>query len=145
MSCELCTHVETPAWSLVWRDERLRVVRVLDAPDFPGYYRVIWNAHVAELSELADADRAHLMAVVTEVERALRVALNPTKINLAALGNVVPHLHWHVIARFQRDSHFPQPIWGQRQRESDAHAMARIGLALPALDEQLALSLGELR
>ena len=108
--CELCEHSETAAWSLVFLDARLRVVRVLDAPDFPAFYRVIWNGHVAELSELAVTDRLHLMNAVVAVERVLREALSPTKINLAALGNMVPHLHWHVIARFDWDSHFPQPI-----------------------------------
>ena len=43
-------------------------------------------------------------------------ALQPAKVNLAALGNMVPHLHWHVIPRFADDSHFPQPVWGARQR-----------------------------
>ena len=51
------------------------------------------------------------MGVVAQVEQALRQHLQRTKINLAALGNLVPHLHWHVIARFDWDSHFPAPVW----------------------------------
>jgi hypothetical protein len=51
--------------------ERLRVVRVLDAPEFPAFYRVIWNEHVAEMSDLA-CDRAHLMDAVLAVEHAAR-------------------------------------------------------------------------
>jgi diadenosine tetraphosphate (Ap4A) HIT family hydrolase len=112
----------------------MRVVRVLDAPDFPAFYRVIWNAHLAEFSDLAAADRAAVMEAVVAVERMLREALAPTKINLASLGNVVPHLHWHVIARFEGDSHFPQPIWGERQRTADPAEQARITRSLPALD-----------
>ena len=142
MACELCQHVETPACSLVWRDERLRVVRVLDAPDFPAFYRVIWNAHVAEFSDLSAPDRQHAMDTVVAVERALREALQPTKVNLAALGNLVPHLHWHVIARFEGDSHFPQPIWGLRQRDGDAALLQRLSAALPAIDARLAAELG---
>ncbi len=141
MACELCQHVETPAWSLVWRGERLRVVRVLDAPDFPAFYRVIWNAHVAEFSDLSAPDRQHAMDTVVVVERALREALQPTKVNLAALGNLVPHLHWHVIARFGGDSHFPQPIWGVRQRDGDAALLQRLSAALPAIDARLAADL----
>ncbi|MBN8488697.1 MAG: HIT family protein [Burkholderiales bacterium] len=141
MGCELCSRLETPACMAVAATPRLRVVRVLDAPDFPAFYRVIWNAHVAEFSDLNDVDRAHAMDTVVTVERALRERLSPTKINLAALGNMVPHLHWHVIARFERDSHFPQPIWGTRQRDSDADALARIGLALPMVDERIAAAL----
>lgn len=141
MACELCEHIETPAWSLVFADDRLRVVRVLDAPEFPAFYRVIWNAHVAELGELAAADRSHLMDAVVAVERVLREALAPTKINLAALGNLVPHLHWHVIARFAWDSHFPQPIWGARQRTPEPAAASRMPVPLNELDARVRAAL----
>jgi diadenosine tetraphosphate (Ap4A) HIT family hydrolase len=73
------------------------------------------------------------MDAVTEIERVLRSLLAPTKVNLAALGNVVPHLHWHVIARFSDDSHFPAPIWAAARRE----ALPRV-LPLAAVDAALA-------
>ena len=57
--------------------------------------------------------------VLSGVEEVLREHLAPTKINLAALGNMVPHLHWHVIARFDWDSHFPSPVWAAAQRPDD--------------------------
>lgn len=140
-SCALCSteHAESLP---VWADAQLRVVRVLDAPDFPAFYRVIWNEHVAELSDLSAPQRAHCMDAVVAVEKVLRQALRPSKINLAALGNMVPHLHWHVIARFEWDSHFPQPIWGSRQREPQPAALARLPLPLTELDEQLRRALG---
>ncbi len=141
MACELCEHQQTPAWPLVWQNAQLRVVRVLDAPEFPGFYRVIWNAHAAEFSDLSVAQRQHCMAVVAEVEALLRAALGPTKVNLAALGNMVPHLHWHVIARFDWDSHFPQPIWGQRQRTPAPSALERLAEPLAGLDERLRAAL----
>jgi diadenosine tetraphosphate (Ap4A) HIT family hydrolase len=114
MSCELC---DTPGGGLLWQDKRCRVVRV-DEPGYPGFCRVIWNAHVKEMSDLDPADRAHCMAVVFGVEQALRSLMQPDKINVASLGNMVAHVHWHVIPRFADDPHFPQPIWGARQRES---------------------------
>ncbi len=126
--CPLCT---TPGGRLIWRDAMLRVVHV-DEPGFPGFYRVIANAHVGEWSDLSSDERQRFMGVVVAVEEALREVLTPTKINLAALGNMVPHLHWHVIARFEWDSHFPQSVWGTKQRESD-----------PAKVQQVALRLGE--
>ncbi len=141
-ACELCDFVEQPGWQLVCRDARLRVVRVLDAPDFPAFYRVIWDAHVAELSELSPAERAHCLEAVVAVEQVLRDALAPTKINLASLGNVVPHLHWHVIARFDWDSHFPQPIWGSRQRPSLPDVAGRLAVPLSELDRRVRLALG---
>jgi diadenosine tetraphosphate (Ap4A) HIT family hydrolase len=114
--CELC---RLAGGRLIWRDARCRVVAV-DEPGYPGFCRVIWNDHVAEMSDLDAADRAHCMAVVHGVELALRETLKPAKINLASLGNLVPHLHWHVIPRFRDDPQFPQPLWGPRQREGAA-------------------------
>lgn len=135
--CELCAAGPSAAWAEVAADERLRVVRVLDAPGFPAFYRVIWREHVAELSDLSPADRAHCLEVVVAVECALREALAPTKINLASLGNMVPHLHWHVIARFDWDSHFPQPIWGARQRDVVPPAAARLARPVTMIDDEI--------
>ena len=109
MACELC---DTLGGELLWQDEVCRVVRVND-PDYPGFCRVIWKRHVQEMTDLAADERRHLMAVTFAVEQALRQVLSPDKINLASLGNVTPHLHWHVIPRFMDDRHFPNPIWGQ--------------------------------
>lgn len=113
MNCELCA---TPGGAVLWQDRRCRVVQV-EEPGYPGFCRVIWNTHVREMSDLAAADREHCMNVVFAVERALRQTLAPAKINLASLGNMVAHVHWHVIPRFGDDPHFPQPIWGARQRD----------------------------
>ena len=136
-ACELCHGAPSTATLPVWHDDRLRVVRVLDAPEFPAFYRVIWSAHVAELSDLSVDDRQHCLALVVAVEQVLRAALAPTKINLAALGNLVPHLHWHVIARFDWDSHFPQPIWGARQRSPVPAAALRLASPLSDIDQQV--------
>lgn len=118
-------------------DGRLRVVAVDDA-DYPGFLRVVWNAHVRELSELGEADAIHLLNALRTVEAAQRRALSPLKMNVASLGNQVPHLHWHLIPRFADDAHFPKPIWADRQREPAADAIAahRAGV------EQLELEVG---
>lgn len=116
VDCELCMRA---GGDLLWRDEDLRVVLVDDV-DYPGFTRVIWNAHVAEMSELSALQRVRLMDVVNAVESAQRALLAPAKINLASFGNMVPHLHWHVIPRWRDDAHFPQPVWGARQREPEA-------------------------
>jgi diadenosine tetraphosphate (Ap4A) HIT family hydrolase len=71
------------------------------------------------------------MEAVVLVEQALRAAVQPDKINLAALGNMVPHLHWHVIARHAWDSHFPAPVWAAPQRAGDAEREAQVRAALP--------------
>jgi diadenosine tetraphosphate (Ap4A) HIT family hydrolase len=113
MSCELC---DQPGGTLLWQNETCRVVLVADA-DYPGLCRVIWKQHVKEMTDLSAAERAHLMTTVFAVEAAIREVMRPDKINLASLGNMTPHLHWHVIPRYTHDKHFPQPIWGTAQRE----------------------------
>lgn len=115
MTCPLC---DTPGGDLLWQDDFCRIVRVTDTPDYPGFCRVILNRHVAEMTDLLPAERARLMMTVMKVEQVLRDLLRPDKINLAALGNVVPHVHWHVIPRFVDDPHFPNPIWGVRLRDT---------------------------
>ncbi|MDO8346799.1 MAG: HIT family protein [Rugosibacter sp.] len=113
MSVAGCVLCRDEGGELLWADARCRVIRVTgdEGRDFPGFCRVIWQAHVAEMSDLAAADAAHLLHVVLAVERTLRDVMRPDKINLASLGNAVPHLHWHVIPRWHDDSHFPAPIW----------------------------------
>ena len=112
MDCVFCRE---DGGEVLWSDDTLRVV-LADEPDWPGLCRVIWGAHVAEMSDLPDADRVRVMTAVNGVERAMRRVLVPEKINLASLGNQVPHVHWHVIPRFSNDSRFPLPIWAPRQR-----------------------------
>lgn len=121
-TCELC-HPEGE--ELVWENSKLRVIRASE-PGFPAFYRVIWNQHIAELSDLSAADRAYCIDVVCAVEQSLRQVLLPTKINLASLGNMVPHLHWHIIARFEWDSHFPNPVWAPAVRASDIDKLSQI-------------------
>jgi diadenosine tetraphosphate (Ap4A) HIT family hydrolase len=120
-ACELC---DTPGGEVLWQDGRCRVIRVggADAAAFPGFCRVVWQAHVREMSDLPPADRRHLLEVVAATEAAVRIAVAPDKINLASLGNVVPHLHWHVIPRWADDSHFPAPIWAGATRPVPARA-----------------------
>ncbi len=132
MSCDFC---QQDGGLVLWRDRRCRVVGI-DEPGYPGFCRVVWNAHVKEMTDLEPREQAHLMRVVFAVESVLRELMGPAKVNLASLGNMVPHLHWHVIPRFTDDPHFPQPIWGARQRERDAGGRAlapgRLAAALAA-------------
>ena len=99
---------------------------------------MVWNAHAAEFSDLTVAERQHCMDAVVVVESALREFLQPTKINLAALGNMVPHLHWHVIPRYRDDRHFPESVWGPAQREGVIHPAADPVALARAIDGALA-------
>jgi hypothetical protein len=96
IDCELCT---APGGDLLWGDTSCRVVRVVDADR-----RAVSGLLPRDLEQPCRrderarvADARHFMDVVFATERALRRIMQPDKINLASLGNVVPHLHWHVI------------------------------------------------
>ncbi len=109
-SCELC---DGDGGATIFRSAKWRVVRV-EGPEgdaFPGFCRVIWNEHVRELTDLSSTDRHLFMDVVFRLEAALRTSLSPHKMNVASLGNLTPHLHWHVIPRYADDPAFPKPIW----------------------------------
>jgi diadenosine tetraphosphate (Ap4A) HIT family hydrolase len=117
-----CVFCDAAGGRTIWMDRRCRVV-LADEPAFPGLCRVVWNDHVKEMTDLGHTDRMHLMDAVFATEQALRELLNPDKMNVATLGNQVPHLHWHVIPRFADDSHFPQPIWAAAVRAGAARPL----------------------
>lgn len=132
-ACDLCTLLAAPpAGAIVWQDERLAVVAV-DEPGYPGFTRVVWKAHVKEMTDLAPAERAHVMTAVFAVEAAQRAVLAPAKVNLASFGNMTPHVHWHVIPRYTDDAHFPNPTWGARQRDASPEALQARAALLPRL------------
>ena len=108
-NCELCDaqHGDVVFVSPHWR------VLLVDDANYPGFCRVVWNAHVKEMTDLSVAERQEFMAAVWAVEQIIRDIMVPHKINLASFGNMVPHLHWHIIPRYTDDAHFPNPIWAQ--------------------------------
>ena len=111
--CPLCSPDKGP---VLWQDDRLRIVRVDDAP-YPGFLRVIWNSHEAEMTDIDALCRLHLMRTVFRLEVLQRALLRPDKINLASLGNQVPHLHWHLIPRWRNDPCFPDAIWAAPRQD----------------------------
>ena len=119
MTCDLCENV---GGELLWQSVLCRIVLVDDA-DYPGFCRIILNRHVKEITDLETGERSLLMRVLLAVESSVRVVVNPDKINLASLGNMTPHVHWHVIPRFADDRHFPNPIWGEVKREGTKRAV----------------------
>ncbi|NVD72168.1 HIT family protein [Duganella sp. BJB488] len=133
MACDLCALLAAPAaGAVIWSDRQLSVVAV-DEAEYPGFTRVVWNAHVKEMTDLSPAERGRVMEVVWAVESAQRAVMAPEKINLASFGNMTPHVHWHVIPRYVDDAHFPNPTWAAAQRASAPEVLAARRALLPAL------------
>ena len=121
MICILC---QPSQHQILWQNDFCRVVLLNDA-DYPGYCRVELIAHIKEMTDLPIHQCSQLMQTVCVVEQAIRDVLQPTKINLASLGNKTPHLHWHVVPRFDNDKHFPNSHWGQALREVKTEALTK--------------------
>ena len=117
-NCALCKDELKPEeGQLIWQGDEARIILVND-PDLPGFCRVVWNRHVAEMTDLTYGEREHLMTLVFAVEEAMRHVMHPDKVNIAALGNIVPHIHWHVIPRFKDDAFYPGSAWSKRVQET---------------------------
>ncbi|HWZ48280.1 MAG TPA: HIT family protein [Herbaspirillum sp.] len=130
--CELCELCEVDGGEVLFQNDDYRVVLVDDTA-YPGFCRVIWQKHVKEMTMLSPAQRNVLMDGVWRVEAALLEIMQPAKVNLASLGNMTQHLHWHLIPRFNDDAHFPNPIWGEAKRSPSAAVMAERSALLPQL------------
>ena len=132
-SCPLCDHADE---TVLWSNANHRVIWI-DDTGYPGFCRVILNAHVREMTDLSASERQELMAVVFAVEAAVREVVRPDKINLASLGNRVAHVHWHVIPRWVDDPKFPDSIWSAVRRDAPSRAIpehlpAQLAAALAA-------------
>ena len=119
-ACVLC---ETAGGQLIWANDAMRVILVEDAC-YPGFTRVISRKHVAEMTDLRADARAAMMSAVWTVESVQRAVLAPHKVNLASLGNMVPHVHWHVIPRWRDDVAFPDAIWAPPHRSEPGAGVA---------------------
>lgn len=111
--CELC---RPDSDRVIWKNERFYI---LDAGSerFPAYIRIVSVAHVAEMTGLPKAEREELRAIMDASEELMRDLLHPDKVNWAQFGNMVPHLHWHLTARWRDDEVFPDNPWGKPVRE----------------------------
>ena len=87
-------------------------VRLMDDANHPWLVLVPRVAEMIEIIDLDTAQRTQLAAEVDAACRALKTLFKPDKLNVAALGNLVPQLHVHVIARYRSDIAWPRPVWG---------------------------------
>lgn len=119
-------------------DFALSRVVLMDEARFPWLILVPRICGARELIDLDEGDQRNLIAELNFVGRALEAQLKPDKLNIAALGNHVPQLHVHVIARFTHDAAWPDPVWGRGERVAYARAEreARIARLRDALRDR---------
>jgi len=91
---------------------RLSLLLLMNDARYPWFILVPQREGISEIQQLAAADRQALLEESCLLSEALHAAFSPDRINVAALGNVVPQLHVHHIARFTDDDAWPAPVWG---------------------------------
>ena len=106
--CPLCNPVDE---RVIWRGKLVRVIDASD-DDLPGFVRVIVKRHAAEMVDLTPEESAMVRKAVRLCELCMLETMHPDKINLASLVNMLPHVHWHVIALYKDDD----SIWSPRRR-----------------------------
>lgn len=115
MHCELCVSRHPTE---LWRNEHFYVLHA-NEPLIPGFIRVVAVDHIPEMSDLTPKLRAELWELLNLVESVMRQEMKPKKVNLAEFGNMVPHLHWHVIPRYEDDAFYPGSVWSTIVRTVD--------------------------
>jgi diadenosine tetraphosphate (Ap4A) HIT family hydrolase len=111
-------------------------VLMMNERTYPWLILVPRRADISEIGELEAADRALLIEEIARLSGIVRARLSPDRINVAALGNVVPQLHVHVVARFKTDPAWPRPVWGAQPVApySDGELDRQAGLWSAALE-----------
>ena len=82
------------------------------------WLKVVLKREATEFSQCSSEEKSEIFRLLDVIEKAMIAYYKPTKINIASFGNYVPQVHWHVMARFENDSYFPEPMWGKKQREA---------------------------
>ena len=110
-------------------------LRLMDDANHPWLILVPRVPDAVEIVDLVEQQQAELMREIGRASRLLQATFKPHKINVAALGNLVPQLHVHVIARYREDIAWPKPVWGMAAAQPYAPEMLveRIGRLRDAL------------
>ncbi len=119
--------------SIIYTNELLRVE--VEESEIP-WLKVFTQEAYKEFSEVPMALKLEIFRVLDIIEKEMLSFYKPQKINIASFGNYVPHVHWHIMARFEEDSYFPEPMWGTKQRVG-AYRLERFALFIKNIQELL--------
>ena len=102
--------------SILYENENIRIET--EESEIP-WLKIFTKTAYKEMSEVPAEIKFEIYDLLDSIEKEMLAYYTPSKINIASFGNYVPHVHWHIMARFEEDSFFPEPMWGIKQRESD--------------------------
>lgn len=100
----------------IFENENIRIE--IETSEIP-WLKIFTQKQYKEMSEVPKDIRTEIYDLLDIIEKEMISYYNPTKVNIASFGNYVPHVHWHIMARFEEDSFFPEPMWGTKQRSAN--------------------------
>ncbi len=121
---------------VIWENARVRIEK--EESEIP-WLKIFAKEPYREMSDVPINTKMEIYALLDLIEKEMLSYYQPAKINIASFGNYLPHVHWHIMARFETDSYFPEPMWGEKQREAK--------LSLPSFEvfrKKLELTLNQL-
>ena len=110
--------------AIIYENDTLRIET--EKSEIP-WLKIYTAVEYKEMSSVPADVRHEIYALLDTIEKEMLDYYRPDKINIASFGNYLPHVHWHIMARFKDDSYFPEPMWGKKQREAT--------LLLPSFDD----------
>ncbi len=105
------------------------------------WLKIFTNIPHKEFSECSTEGKKAIWIALDLIEKEMLNYFKPEKINIASFGNMLPRVHWHIMARFIHDSHFPEPMWGIKQREG-SDKIAPMEPFLEELKKKLSVNFG---
>ncbi|NOR54995.1 MAG: HIT domain-containing protein [Sulfurovum sp.] len=102
--------------SLIYENENIKIE--VETSEIP-WLKIFTQTPYKEMSEVPKSIKFEIYECLDIIEKEMLAYYQAEKINIASFGNYMPHVHWHIMARFKEDSYFPEPMWGEKQRESN--------------------------
>ncbi|SFZ98564.1 Diadenosine tetraphosphate (Ap4A) hydrolase and other HIT family hydrolases [hydrothermal vent metagenome] len=102
--------------SNIYENKNIRIE--VEKSEIP-WLKIFTNKPYKEMSEVPAEIKFEIYELLDLIEKEMLIYFKPKKINIASFGNYMPHVHWHIMARFEEDSYFPESMWGTKQREAN--------------------------
>jgi diadenosine tetraphosphate (Ap4A) HIT family hydrolase len=98
--------------AIIYENKNIRIET--EESEIP-WLKIFTQKAYKEMSEVPAEIKFEIYDLLDIIEKEMITYYNPKKINIACFGNYMPHVHWHIMARFEKDSYFPEPMWGTKQ------------------------------
>ena len=101
--------------TLIYKNDLVRIEK--EDSEIP-WLKIFAQEQAKEFSDCSPQTRQEIFRLLELIEIEMLDYFKPDKINIASFANYVPQVHWHIMARYQQDSYYPEPMWGKKQREA---------------------------